>query len=390
MPAHVLQPMDAAKAAGLRYVAHRGPGIVRLRAAGGFRYRGANGRIIRDEAVLSRIRSLAIPPAWERVWICPAENGHLQATGHDAKGRKQYRYHPRWREIRDETKYGRVVAFARAMPRIRRRVRRDLALAGLPRQKVLATVARLLETTFIRVGNDEYARENASFGLTTLRARQVRVRGSRLQFRFRGKSGVEHSIDLTDRRLAAIVRRMQDLPGEELFQYVDGEGETRTVASDDVNRYLKESAGEEFTSKDFRTWAGTLLAAKALRRRQAATGQGRKRHVAEAVTEVARQLGNTAAVCRKCYIHPAVFEAYAHGTLESLQGRSERMGLIALLEQHAAREARRARQMDDGLAPLLAGSLRRRRTRGPRLPQRRSNAHAHGTTFAATSRAVTS
>jgi DNA topoisomerase-1 len=391
MPAHVLQPMDAAKAAGLRYIADRGPGIVRLRAPGGFRYRGANGRVIRDEAVLSRIRSLAIPPAWERVWICPAENGHLQATGHDAKGRKQYRYHPRWREIRDETKYGRVVAFARAMPRIRRRVRRDLALAGLPREKVLATVARLLETTFIRVGNDEYARENASFGLTTLRSRQVRVRGSRLHFRFRGKSGVEHRIQLADRRLAAIVRRMQDLPGEELFQYLDGEGATGTVTSDDVNRYLKESAGEEFTSKDFRTWAGTLLAAKALRARPSSSGSEAKRNIAEAVSEVARQLGNTAAVCRKCYIHPAVFEAYADGTLaETLKDRSDRAGLIALLERHAAREARRARGLESpGLERLLARSVQGRKRRS-RLPQRGSNVHAHGTRLAASSHVVIS
>ncbi|HXI36020.1 MAG TPA: DNA topoisomerase IB, partial [Burkholderiales bacterium] len=345
MPAKVLPPPESARAAGLRYVAGRRPGIARLRRGAGFRYRGADGRAIRDAAVLARIRALAIPPAWREVWICPSAEGHLQATGRDARGRKQYRYHARWREIRDETKYGRMAAFARALPRIRARVRRDLARPGLPLEKALATVVRLLETTFIRVGNDEYARENASFGLTTLRTRQVRVRGARLHFRFRGKSGVEHRIELADRQLAAIVRRLRDLPGEALFCYVDEDGATRTIESDDVNRYLKECAGEEFTSKDFRTWAGTLLAARALRTRRAAGVADTRRELAQAVAEVARKLGNTPAVCRKCYIHPAVLEAFAAGTLASTLGnRSERRGLIALLERHAEREARQARE----------------------------------------------
>jgi len=344
--------------------------------------------------VLARIRALAIPPAWREVWICPSAAGHLQATGRDAKGRKQYRYHARWREIRDETKYGRMAAFARALPRIRARVRRDLARPGLPREKALATVVRLLETTFIRVGNDEYARQNASYGLTTLRARQVRVRGARLRFCFRGKSGVEHRIELADRRLAAIVRRMQDLPGEELFGYVDDAGATRSIESDDVNRYLKECAGEEFTSKDFRTWAGTLLAARALRGREAASAMQARRELAQAVAEVARRLGNTPAVCRKCYIHPAVPEAFATGTLAStLKNRSDRRGLITLLERHAGREARRARQQSD-LPRLLARSLRRSPPHGPagrvRGSRRSGNPHARGTRLAATSHAVSS
>jgi DNA topoisomerase-1 len=389
MPAHVLQAADSAKAAGLRYVVDSARGIERQPVRGGFRYRGTDGHLVRDPAVLRRIRALAIPPAWQKVWICPRENGHLQATGRDAKGRKQYRYHPRWREIRDETKYGRMVAFGRALPRIRRRVEADLRRPGLPREKVLATVIRLLQTTFIRVGNDEYAKANASFGLTTLRARQVRVRGSRLRFCFRGKSGVEHRIELADARLAAIVARMQDLPGEELFQYVDDDGETHTIESDDVNRYLKDCAGEEFTSKDFRTWAGTLLAARALRGREAHTATEAKRQITEAVTEVARRLGNTAAVCRKCYIHPAVLESYVDGTLaESLAARSERAGVIALLERHRLREARRERHASN-LAPLLAKSRTRMKRSGKKL-RSRSNLHARGTAIAATSYAVSS
>src|SRR5262245_36444727 len=252
-------PAGSAKAAGLRYVTDVMPGIARKRVHSGFRYRDSAGAPVRDKAVLARIKSLAVPPAWKSVWICSRADAHLQATGRDARGRKQYRYHARWREVRDETKYGRMAAFARALPRIRRRVRQDLALTGLPRDKVLATVVRLLETTRMRVGNPEYARENDSFGLTTLRVRQVRLRGSTMQFRFRGKSGVWHEFALSDRKLAAIVRRMRDLPGYELFQYLDEQGETRAVDSADVNAYLKSIAGEEFTSKDFRTWAGTVL-----------------------------------------------------------------------------------------------------------------------------------
>jgi DNA topoisomerase-1 len=368
-----LQPAQSARAAGLRYVSDAVlPGISRQRAGAGFRYTAPSGNTLRERAALARIRALAIPPAWQEVWICPREDGHLQATGRDARGRKQYRYHARWREVRDETKYGRVAAFARALPRIRRRVDHDLARPGLPLEKVLAAVVRLLEISFIRVGNEEYARENASFGLTTLRDRQVRVKGSKLEFRFRGKSGVKHMIELTDRRLAAMVRRMHDLPGEELFQYCDEKGEIRAVESLDVNTYLREIAGEEFTSKDFRTWAGTLLAARALQRiGGAASAAEAKRNVALAIEEVARQLGNTSAVCRKCYIHPAILECYLDGTLaDALRGGGE-SSVIALLEQRQRRdagEARKGRQGGRSLARLLARSISSRKPgRAPRM-----------------------
>jgi len=312
---------------------------------------------VRDRRTLGRIQALAVPPAWNAVWICPRDDGHVQATGRDARRRKQYRYHSRWREVRDETKYGRMVPFARALPRLRRRVERDLALPGLPREKVLATVVRLLETTLIRVGNEEYARENESFGLTTLRERQVRVRGGKLSFRFRGKSGVEHTIELTDRRLAAIMRRVQDLPGEELFRYVDDEGETRRIESSDVNAYLKEISGQDFTSKDFRTWAGTVLAARALARLQAPGSQAEgKRNIATAIEAVAKLLGNTKAVCRKCYVHPAIVESYLEGRLgERLRGGHEERAIVALLEAHMRRE-RASGQRE--LTGLLARSLR--------------------------------
>jgi DNA topoisomerase-1 len=386
-----LQPAQSAKAAGLRYVSDAVlPGISRRRTGKAFRYAAPGGNLVRDRATLGRIGALAIPPAWEAVWICPRDDGHLQATGRDARGRKQYRYHARWREVRDETKYGRVIAFARALPRIRRRVDHDLSLPGLPREKVLATVVRLLETTFIRVGNEEYARQNASFGLTTLRDRQVRVRGSKLKFRFRGKSGVEHAIELSDRRLAAVVRRMQDLPGEELFQYHDEKGEVCAVESLDVNDYLREIAGDEFTSKDFRTWAGTVLTACVLQRIGGASSAAEaKRNIARAIEEVACQLGNTSAVCRKCYVHPTILECYFGGTLaDSLRGRSRESAVIALLEQRQKRDADEARRSGAGgesLAPLLARSIsarkpgrRPRASRWMRPPKKRAAALAAG------------
>jgi DNA topoisomerase-1 len=346
----------SAKAAGLRHVADDGPGIRRCKSGNAFTYERPQGGLVRDPQTLGRIRALAIPPAWRDVWICPRDDGHLQATGRDARGRKQYRYHPRWREVRDDTKFGRMAAFAKALPRIRRRVGRDLALPGLPRAKVLATVVRLLETTLIRVGNEEYARENDSFGLTTLRVRQVRVRGARMQFRFRGKSGVRHEIELADPRLARIVRRMQDLPGEELVQYVDGSGETRRVESADVNGYLKELTGQDFTSKDFRTWAGTLLAARALCRmgRHVAASQA-QRNIAQAIDAVARQLGNTKAVCRKCYVHPAIVDGYLEGKLPAAM---DEKALVAFLRPARSRPAPRS------LVPLLRRSLAARRLRG--------------------------
>ena len=309
---------------------------------------------MRAKDVVARIKALAVPPAWQQVWICPRPDGHLQATGRDARGRKQYRYHARWREVRDETKYGRLRSFARALPRIRRRVRHDLALPGLPRDKVLASIVRLLETTRMRVGNEEYARENDSFGLTTLRTRQVRVQGSTMQFQFRGKSGVWHRFALSDRTLARIVRRMRDLPGYELFQYVDEEGETRSVDAADVNSYLKEIAGEDFTSKDFRTWAGTVLAAEAFRR----LGEKRtKNDLAQAIEQVARQLGNTKAVCRKCYIHPAVIDAHVDGTLARVMNGGSPEACVQRLIS-------RRRRPNESLLPALKRSLQRLRRRG--------------------------
>jgi len=358
---------NCARAAGLRYVCDDAPGIARRSRGKAFRYLHPDGSPVRDRPTLGRIRALAVPPAWREVWICARDDGHLQATGRDQRRRKQYRYHRRWREVRDETKYGRLIPFARALPRIRRRVERDLALPGLPREKVLATVLRLLETTLIRVGNEEYARENESFGLTTLREHQVRVRGEKLRFRFRGKSGVEHRIELTDRRLASIVRRVQDLPGEELFQYVDDGGETRRIESDDVNAYLKEISGEDFTSKDFRTWAGTLLAARALRRLApfASQAEGR-RNLAQAIEAVANALGNTKAVCRKCYVHPAIVEAYLEGRLAAfMQERSEENAVVALLKARLKRDRGTGRR---SLAPLLARSLAARRLQRPQRP----------------------
>jgi DNA topoisomerase-1 len=346
----------------LRYVLDDEPGIRRQRCGKSFRYVRPDGSTVRDRQTLARIRALAVPPAWREVWICPCDEGHLQATGRDARNRKQYRYHRFWREMRDDTKYERMIPFARALPRIRRRVARDLARPGLPREKVLAAVVRLLEVTRMRVGNEEYVRENESFGLTTLRERQVKVRGAKLAFRFRGKSGVEHAFELADRRLAAIVRRMHDLPGEELFQYVDHAGETRRVQSEDVNAYIREISGEDFTSKDFRTWAGTVLAVRALCAVEPFTSEGQgRRNIAQAIESVARQMGNTKAVCRKCYIHPAVLDCYLTGTLaDYLRAGAEEKAIVALLKAARRREAANARRSGAGgasLVPVLARSL---------------------------------
>jgi len=335
-----------ARAAGLHYLASDASrGIRRVPAGKGFRYVHDGGRAVRDASALSRIRSLAIPPAWREVWISPRADAHLQATGRDARGRKQYRYHSRWRELRDEVKYARMADFAAALPRIRARVRRDLARQGLPREKVLAAVVHLLETTFVRIGNEEYARDNASFGLTTLRGRQVRVQGSQVELRFRGKSGVAHEVSLSDRRLVSIVRHMLDLPGYQLFCYVDEAGESRAVESADVNAYLRSIAGEEFTSKDFRTWAGTVLCARALRALQPpqSVSAGR-RNVAAAIDEVAAQLRNTKAVCRKCYIHPAVVDAYLAGHLQrTMRGLRDERGVVRVIRSvNHAHDLRRA------------------------------------------------
>jgi len=306
--------LEAAEDAGLRYVSDDQPGCSRKRKGEDFEYFDTKGKPIRDEQRLLRIKRLAIPPAWSDVWICPSPNGHIQATGRDARGRKQYRYHERWREIRDENKYDRLVNFGKALPKIRRRLKKDLALSGLPREKVLATIVQLLERSLIRVGNEEYARENKSFGLTTLQDRHVDVKGSRLRFRFRGKSGRLHEVDVTDRRIARIISKLQDLPGQSLFQYVDDEGGVHEITSQDVNEYLREITGEDFTAKDFRTWAGTVLATIALSATGAfETKKQAKANLKQAIGAVAKILGNTPAVCRQCYIHPAVLEAYLNG-----------------------------------------------------------------------------
>ncbi|HEY2431985.1 MAG TPA: hypothetical protein VGI12_04855 [Vicinamibacterales bacterium] len=291
---------------------------------------------------LARIRSLVIPPAWTDVWICPDPRGHLQATGRDARGRKQYRYHPRWREVRDEDKYGRLPEFGRALPAIRRRIARDLRRRGLPREKVLAAVVKLMEVTFIRVGNDEYARQNRSFGLTTMHDGHVRVSGSTVRFMFRGKSGVQHQLELDDHRLARIVKQCRDLPGQELFQYLDEQGRVVDVGSEDVNGYLREITGRGFTSKDFRTWAGTLLAARLLcdGEPSGSATAGRKA-IAQAIDQVAGRLGNTRAVCRKCYVHPAVIEAYLDGSItRAMAGpTATEAALLRLLARRARRAA---------------------------------------------------
>src|SRR5438876_7804322 len=306
--------IEAAEEAGLRYVSDDQPGYTRKARGDDFEYFDTEGKPIRDEQRLLRVKRLAIPPAYTDVWICPSPNGHIQATGRDARGRKQYRYHERWRLIRDENKYEKTVLFAQALPKIRKRVEADLALRGLPRNKVLATVVHLLQRTFIRVGNEEYARENKSFGLTTMKDRHVDVKGSKLRFRFRGKSGRQHEVDVTDRRISRIISNLQDLPGQSLFQYLDDEGNVRDITSQDVNQYLREITGEDFTAKDFRTWAGTVLAAVALGKLGVSeTKQQAKANIKHAVSAVAEVLGNTPAVCRQCYIHPAVLEAYLKG-----------------------------------------------------------------------------
>ena len=304
-----------AEEAGLRYVGDQRPGYTRKAKGKQFEYFDAEGKPIRDEQRLLRIKRLAVPPAWTDVWICPSPNGHVQATGRDARGRKQYRYHERWRELRDENKFDRLAQFAKALPNIRRRVAHDLKLPGLPRRKVLATIVRLLERTFIRIGNEEYARENKSFGLTTLKNRHVKVKGAQILFRFRGKSKRQHEVDLTDRRVAKVIAKCQDLPGQDLFQYLDEDGEVQEVTSQDVNEYLRQIAGEDFTAKDFRTWGGTVLAAMALSRQDDfETKKQAKANIKTAICAVAELLGNTPAVCRKCYIHPGVVEAYLNQT----------------------------------------------------------------------------
>jgi DNA topoisomerase I len=331
----------AARMARLRYVSDGAPGIARTRSKDGFRYVDADGKPVRDQDTLARIKALAIPPAWEQVWICPHPNGHLQACGRDARGRKQYRYHARWRSVRDEAKYERMIAFGQALPAIRRRIDEALRLPGLPREKVLATIVYLLQATMIRIGNEEYARENKSYGLTTLRNRHVKIDGSEVEFRFRGKSGVFHNVKVHDRRLANIIRRTRDLPGQDLFQYIGDDGEPHSVGSQDVNDYLREITGEDYTAKDFRTWAGTVLAALALNEFEKVDSQAQaKKNIVRAIEHVAERLGNTPSVCRKCYVHPAVLDAYLEGAaLEVLADKAEQelaQSIHALQPEEAA------------------------------------------------------
>jgi DNA topoisomerase I len=349
-------PAKLAKKSQLRYVMDDSPGITRKRTGKGFIYINALGQVLRQRKHLRRIQSLAIPPAWEHVWISPWADSHLQATGRDARGRKQHRYHPRWREVRDQTKFDRMSAFGRALPSLRRRLSRDLARAGLPREKVLATVVKLLEATMIRIGNEEYARHNRSFGLTTMRGKHVKVKGAKIQFEFRGKGGKAFNLDFSDRRLARIVNRCQDLPGQELFQYVDEEGRHRTINSADVNDYLRQATRQDFTAKDFRTWAGTVLAAKALREiKQIDSKTQTKRNLINAIETVAKKLGNTRSVCRNCYIHPAVIDSYLDGSLPNAlnqktdhqtkllvnQLNSDESAALAILEQQPRAEVKR-------------------------------------------------
>ena len=317
--------VEAAAAAGLRYVNDESPGIRRKRAGSGFTYIGADGKRITDPAVLLRVKHLVIPPAWTDVWICPDPVGHIQATGRDARGRKQYLYHARWREVRDAAKYERLVAFGEALPRIRERVDEDLRRRGIPREKVLAAVVKLLEETSIRVGNEEYRRENGSVGLTTMSDDNAHFEGNSLRFEFKGKSGKEHSVELNDKRLARVVKQCQDIPGQELFQYLDENGERHAIGSSDVNQYLRDISGSDFTAKDFRTWNGTVLAMRYLRVCETpSSATAGKRSVSAAIKSVAHELGNTPAVCRKAYVHPVVLNAYLEGSLEPEAGRAER------------------------------------------------------------------
>ena len=321
----VTDPAEAAEEAGLRYVSDDQPGYTRKKKGDDFEYLDTKGQPITDETRLLRIKRLAIPPAYTDVWICPTPNGHLQATGRDARGRKQYRYHEKWRDARDETKYDRMLIFGAALPKIRKRVEADLALPGLPKNKVLAAIVSIMERTFIRVGNEEYARTNNSYGLTTMRNKHVDVKGAKVQFKFRGKSGIVHEVDIADRRLARIVKKVQDLPGQELFAYVDENGAVIDIKSQDVNGYLREITGEDFTAKDFRTWAGTVLAAVALNHLDVSESKTEaKKNVKNAISAVAKILGNTPAVCRKCYVHPAVLETYLNGNMiEGLKRKTE-------------------------------------------------------------------
>lgn len=319
--------LTAALPADLHYVDDIQPGITRKKLRGKFAYFEPSGQSISDPDEIKRINALAVPPAYTDVWICPDPRGHLQATGRDARGRKQYRYHPRWREVRDADKYSRLREFGLALPKLRKQLETLLAAPGFSRDKVMATVITLLDATLIRVGNTQYARDNRSYGLTTLRSRHVEINGSAILFQFRGKSGIEHQITVKDRRLARIIKRCLEIPGQNLFQYLDENGERHTVSSSDVNNYLQTLTGADFTAKDYRTWAGSALALAVLRELTHETETEAKRHVVEMVKGVSKQLGNTPAVCRKCYIHPAVVEKFMLGALAELPRPRTRKGL---------------------------------------------------------------
>jgi DNA topoisomerase-1 len=371
----IVDPKDAAESAGLRYVSDARSGIRRKKAGTGFRYMRADGSKLTEKDVLKRIMALAIPPAWTEVWICPFADGHIQATGRDAKGRKQYRYHPRFREVRESTKYEHVVAFADALPAIREKVQEHMGLRGLPREKVLATVVYLLETTLIRVGNDDYAKQNNSYGLTTLKNRHVSVDRNEVRFRFTGKSGKQWSLRVRDRRIAKIIKTCQDLPGQELLQYVDEAGSCQDVTSSDVNDYLKEITGKDITAKDFRTWAGTVLAAMALNELESFDSAAQaKRNLRAAIEKVAGKLGNTPTICRKCYVHPEVMNSYMDGKLvlelkekaeSELRGdvqnfKPQEAAVLALLRGRLAKEAERPaakRQREGSVAITRRSSL---------------------------------
>jgi len=362
---------ESANAARLRYVTDDAPGVKRRRNGKGFVSVTTNGKIVRGQHELRRFKALAVPPAWRDVWICALPNGHLQATGRDAKGRKQYRYHPRWREFRDESKYDRMLDFAWVLPTIRRRVEHDLALPGLHRKKILATVIRLLEMSRIRIGNEEYRQQNNSHGLATLRSHHVSVSGSSIRFEFRGKSGVQHALGLNDRRLATIIKRCQEFPGHELFQYIGDNGDRYRINSEDVNDYLRQIGGDEFSSKDFRTWAGTVLAARELEQLDGVgTKTARKKSIQRAIELVAEKLGNTKVICRKCYIHPAVIEACLEGSLSQLLRRrttktktwhgleSEEAAVLALLRRKRSLDKR---ESESNMRKQLKKSLRARK-----------------------------
>lgn len=343
---------DAAEEAGLFYVSDKGPGISRRKCGKGFSYAAPDGGKIETVSELTRIRALAIPPAWSDVWICPRKNGHIQATGRDAKGRKQYLYHPDFREVRESAKYQHITTFVRLLPTIRAQVAKHMAMPGLGREKVLATVVHLLESTLIRIGNEDYAKQNRSHGLTTLHDRHVTIDGAELRFQFKGKSGKTWRLGLKDRRVAKVVRACQELPGQDLFQYLDQDGSRHGITSSDVNAYLRDIAGENITAKDFRTWAGTLLAALALQEFEAFDSEaGAKRNVKAAIERVASRLGNTPTICRKCYVHPEILNTYVEGSL--LLNIKERA------EQELRQNLAKLRPEEAAVASLLESRLRR-------------------------------